>query len=134
MIFDVKSSFPSFFAIIRSTASSKSCRIWGLFILSHVFCRSGGIKKELAAARKKIADRRDQEKKAYSRISDILFRAGTSCPDLLPPLVSFLHLQPSCGLPFSSFCAASAVAFCSIATATRQFANDVSSLALLFRA
>ncbi|KAE8703776.1 Peptidyl-prolyl cis-trans isomerase CYP40 [Hibiscus syriacus] len=28
----------------------------------------GGIKKELAAARKKIADRRDQEKKAYSRM------------------------------------------------------------------
>ncbi|KAK2967542.1 hypothetical protein RJ640_030413 [Escallonia rubra] len=28
----------------------------------------GGIKKELAAAKKKIADRRDQEKKAYSRM------------------------------------------------------------------
>ncbi|KAA8536166.1 hypothetical protein F0562_028644 [Nyssa sinensis] len=28
----------------------------------------GGIKKELAAARKKIADRRDQERKAFSRI------------------------------------------------------------------
>ncbi|GMI71583.1 hypothetical protein HRI_000827600 [Hibiscus trionum] len=28
----------------------------------------GGIKKELAAARKKIADRRDQEKKTYSRM------------------------------------------------------------------
>ncbi|XP_038996018.1 peptidyl-prolyl cis-trans isomerase CYP40-like [Hibiscus syriacus] len=28
----------------------------------------GGIKKELAAARKKVADRRDQEKRAYSRM------------------------------------------------------------------
>lgn len=28
----------------------------------------GGIKKELSAARKKIADRRDQERKAYSRM------------------------------------------------------------------
>ncbi|QHN78289.1 Peptidyl-prolyl cis-trans isomerase [Arachis hypogaea] len=27
-----------------------------------------GIKKELAAARKKVADRRDQEKKAYSKM------------------------------------------------------------------
>ncbi|OUZ99798.1 Tetratricopeptide TPR-1 [Macleaya cordata] len=47
----------------------------------------GGIKKELAAAKKKIADRRDQERKAYSKICfdyrmilklDVIYVEGTA--------------------------------------------------------
>ncbi|KAE8717469.1 Peptidyl-prolyl cis-trans isomerase CYP40 [Hibiscus syriacus] len=53
----------------------------------------GGIKKELAAARKKVADRRDQENRAYSRImedavaesiaTELLMQAQSSKTDLL---------------------------------------------------
>ncbi|KAK8511583.1 hypothetical protein V6N12_038185 [Hibiscus sabdariffa] len=40
---------------------------------------NGGIKKELAAARKKIADRRDQEKQAYSRMDNQALASARTC-------------------------------------------------------
>ncbi|XP_008796575.1 peptidyl-prolyl cis-trans isomerase CYP40-like [Phoenix dactylifera] len=38
----------------------------------------GGIKKELAAAKKKIADRRDQERKAYSRMFQVSVKSDAN--------------------------------------------------------
>ncbi|XP_008775240.1 peptidyl-prolyl cis-trans isomerase CYP40-like [Phoenix dactylifera] len=41
----------------------------------------GGIKKELAAAKKKIADRRDQERKAYSRMFQVSVKSDANNED-----------------------------------------------------